>query len=168
MIKILDNFFPKEVNKYIETFTGGGSVLLHIMQKYQPEVAYANDIDSMLINYYKCVKNEPDKVINECLDIKNSYNHETFTDKFYELDRSIASHFFTANKTSFSGLNKNYSYQAYDRNFSVRCINKIKDISNVVTKGPFLILLLISFPPYLLFLCFTMNFSVRAFLLRVL
>lgn len=31
MTKILDKFFPKEVNKYLETFTGGGSVLLHIM-----------------------------------------------------------------------------------------------------------------------------------------
>jgi DNA adenine methylase len=132
MIKILDNFFPKEVNKYIETFTGGGSVLLHIMQKYQPEVAYANDIDGMLINYYNCIKSEPDKVINECLEIKNSYDCKTFTDRFYELNRNIASHFFTANKTSFSGLNKNYSYQAYDRNFSVKCINKIKDISNVL------------------------------------
>lgn len=132
MIKILDKFFPKEVNKYLETFTGGGSVLLHIIQKYNPKTAYANDIDNKLINYYNDVKNIPETVINECLEIKHSYNCDTFTEEFYKLDRNRASHFFISNKTSFSGLNKNYSSQAYDRNFSVRCINKIKDISDVV------------------------------------
>ena len=29
-------------------------------------------------------------------------------------------------------MNNNYSIQAYDRNFSLSCINKIKDISNVI------------------------------------
>lgn len=132
MIKILDKFFPTEVNKYLETFTGGGSVLLHIMQRYNPQVAYANDIDEKLINYYNSVKNEPEVVVDECLEIKNKYTAETFADEFHNLNREKASHFFTANKTSFSGLNKNYSIQAYDRNFSIKCINKIKDVSNVV------------------------------------
>ena len=36
MIKILDKYFPQEVNKYLEVFTGGGSVLFHIIQKYKP------------------------------------------------------------------------------------------------------------------------------------
>ena len=53
MTKILDNFLPKEVNKYLEVFTGGGSVLLHIIQKFHPETAYANDIDKNLIGYYE-------------------------------------------------------------------------------------------------------------------
>ena len=34
MIKILDNFFPKKIDKYLETFIGGGSVLLHIIQTF--------------------------------------------------------------------------------------------------------------------------------------
>ena len=40
--------------------------------------------------------------------------------------------------------------------------------SSGATKGPFLILLLISFPPYLLFLRLTMNLLVGFFVLRVL
>ena len=40
--------------------------------------------------------------------------------------------------------------------------------SSGATKGPFLILLLISFPPYLLFLRLTMNLLERFFVLRVL
>lgn len=132
MTKILDNFFPKEVNKYLETFTGGGSVLLHIIQKYNPEIVYANDIDKNLIGYYESVQTEPQIVIEECLWIKENFTAETFAEEFHNLNRELASHFFTLNKTSFSGLNKNYSSQAYDRNFSVKCINKIQDVSNVV------------------------------------
>lgn len=132
MTKILDNFFPKEVDKYLETFTGGGSVLLHIIQRYNPQIVFANDIDSKLINYYNNVKDNPQTVIDECLSIKNQYNKETFAEVFKTLDRNIASHFFTSNKTSFSGLNNNYSPQAYDKNFSIRCINKINDISEVI------------------------------------
>lgn len=138
MMKILNKFFPQEIDKYIEVFTGGGSVLLYVIQNHSPSVVYANDIDSKLINYYESVKNKPQNVIEECLEIKNKYNCDTFTDEFYNLNRDLASHFFTANKTSFSGLNKNYSSQAYDRNFSVKCINKIKDISNVINNVNFI------------------------------
>lgn len=138
MTKILDKFLPKEVDKYLETFVGGGSVLLYIIQKYNPQVIYANDIDENLINYYNNVKNNPQSVIDECLEIKNNYNKDSFTDEFYKLNREKASHFFISNKTSFSGLNKNYSSQAYDRNFSIRCINKIKDISTILKTTNFL------------------------------
>lgn len=132
MLKILDNFFPAEINKYLEVFTGGGSVLLHIKQQYNPEVIYANDIDEKLINYYNSVQNDPQSVIDECLEIKHKYDCNTFAEEFHNLNREQASHFFIANKTSFSGLNNNYSSQAYDRNFSVKCINKIKDVSDVI------------------------------------
>lgn len=138
MVKILDNFFPKNIDKYIEIFTGGGSVLLHIIQKYNPQTIYANDIDERLINYYSNVKERPEEIIKECCEIKNGFNCETFRDEFYLLDRNKASHFFISNKTSFSGLNKNYSSQAYDRNFSLKSINKIKDISEVIQNVNFL------------------------------
>lgn len=140
MMKILDNFIPSKgyFKKYLEVFSGGGSVLLHILQKYNPEIVYANDIDSKLINYYNNVKYNPQEVINECLEIKNQYDRETFDKVFKTLDRNKASHFFISNKTSFSGLNNNYSSQAYDRNFSIRCINKIQDISNVIQNVNFI------------------------------
>lgn len=138
MTKILDNFFPKEITKYLETFTGGGSVLLHIIQKYNPQLVYANDIDSNLINYYNSIKKDPQTIINECLEVKNSHTKETFAESFRSLNREKASHFFISNKTSFSGLNANYAPLAYDRNFSISCINKINDVSNVIQETNFI------------------------------
>ena len=134
MTKILDNFFPKEVDKYLETFTGGGSVLLHIVQKFNPHTVYANDIDSNLINYYNNAKTNPQAIIDECLEVKNKHTKETFAEEFRKLNREKASHFFISNKTSFSGLNKNYAPLAYDRNFSVKCINKINDICPLLAR----------------------------------
>ena len=132
MTKILDNFFPEKVTKYLETFTGGGSVLLHIIQKYHPEVTYANDIDSCLINYYKGIQSNPQQVISECLEVKDNHNRESFASEYRLLDNNIASNFFISNKASFSGLSKNYSPQAYDKNFTYSCINRISEISEVI------------------------------------
>ena len=132
MIKILDKFMPDEVNKYLEVFTGGGSVLLHIIQKYKPYKVIANDIDANLINYYQNVRENPNKIINECLNIKNTYNSDKFKEMFLELEPNNATNFFIKNKTSFSGLNGNYSKLAYDKNFSVNCINRIGDISKII------------------------------------
>lgn len=41
------------------------------------------------------------------------------------------------NKTSFSGLNTSYSELAYDRNFTINSINKIKDISDIIQNVEF-------------------------------
>lgn len=70
MIKILDTFMPDSVDKYLELFTGGGSVLLHIIQKYKPYKVIANDIDANLINYYQSIRSNPEEIINDCLEIK--------------------------------------------------------------------------------------------------
>ena len=138
MIKILDKFMPIEVNKYLEVFTGGGSVLLHIIQKYKPYKIIANDIDINLINYYRGVKENPDEIIDECLKIKNAYNSDEFKDVFLKIEANTPTNFFIKNKTSFSGLNGNYSKLAYDKNFSVNCINKIKDVSSVIQQVDFI------------------------------
>ena len=138
MIKILNDYIPEHINKYLELFVGGGSMLLHIIQKKKPYKVIANDIDNNLINYYKSVRINPQKIIDECLKIKNKYNSEQFKNVFSDISSETASGFFIKNKTSFSGLNNNYSKLAYDRNFSINSIKKIKDISKVIQNVEFI------------------------------
>lgn len=138
MTKILDKYFPETVDKFLEVFTGGASVLLYIIQKYNPQIVYANDIDSKLINFFNAVKDSPITLMRECLEVKNRYTAETFREAFKDLDREKASHFFIANKTSFSGLNYNYSQFAYDRNFSHNSIRQIANVSEVIQNTIFL------------------------------
>ena len=87
MLKILDNYFPEKVDKYLEPFTGGGSVLLYIIQKYNPKNVISNDIDEKLINYYIELKYNVKNIVDECLEIKNRYDKDSFKDKFYELKK---------------------------------------------------------------------------------
>ena len=52
-----------EVKIYIEPFVGGGAVLFDILQNYQIEKAYINDINKELINCYRCIKADVKEVI---------------------------------------------------------------------------------------------------------
>lgn len=138
MTKILDRFMPQSIEKYLEVFTGGGSVLLYIIQKYKPNTIIANDIDTNLINYYKGVKNNPQSIIDDCLKIKEKYDSDSFREFFFTIEQDSPTNFFIKNKTSFSGLNGNYSKIAYDKNFSIQSILRINDISKVIQDVQFI------------------------------
>ena len=138
MIPILDKYMPTKIDNYLEIFTGGASVLLHVIQKYKPQQVIANDINSNLINYYKNIQNNSESIISKCKEIKEKYNKDSFKEKFDKLDIKKAEEFFIKNKTSFSGLNTTYSPLAYDKNFTYNSIKNIKDISNVIQQVNFI------------------------------
>lgn len=138
MMRFLEPFIPWRIHKYLEVFTGGGSVLLYVSQTRNTKNIYANDIDANLINYYKAVKNDPDGLIKEVMTIKNTYTAETFSTIYKSLDVSTPSEFFASNKTSFSGLGNSYSPSSYDENFTLNTINNIHLISKVIKNVKFL------------------------------
>lgn len=57
---IIDRF-PKEFKKYIEVFGGAGWVLFKKDVK-QSELEIFNDIDSSLVNLYRCIKEHPEEL----------------------------------------------------------------------------------------------------------
>lgn len=132
MVKKLEVHFPKKIDNYFDLFLGGGSVLLHVIQKYMPIEIMGNDIDKDLINYYCKVQKKPDEIINTILDIKNNFDSDQFRKKFNDLDRKIPEHYFILNKTSFSGIGYNYSKSSYEKNFTIKSINRINEISEII------------------------------------
>ena len=56
--------FDEKINKYAEPFVGGGAVLFDILDKYELEEVYINDINQDLINAYRCVKAYPEELIS--------------------------------------------------------------------------------------------------------
>lgn len=139
MMKVLDDYFPtKNINKYLEVFTGGGSVLFHAIQRYKPSLVYANDIDTNLINYYNGVKDNPEKVISECIELKNKYDKNSFKSIFKELDKSIPSNFLALNRSSFSGISNSFSPTAFDDNFNMSSINSVNEISKIIKNVNFI------------------------------
>jgi len=59
---ILDKFPTQEINGYHEPFFGGGAVFFRAMHD---KAVTINDINSRLINFYRVVRDEPERLIEE-------------------------------------------------------------------------------------------------------
>jgi DNA adenine methylase len=80
MINTLMSKFPKEINNYHELFIGGGSVLFAVLSfikqkkiKIKGKV-YAYDINTSLINVYKQIQSNPEKVLEYIEIFKKEYS----------------------------------------------------------------------------------------------
>lgn len=119
LINELDCNLPESIEKYIEPFVGGGALLFHILDKYNVSEIHINDINKELINVYKIIKNDVEKLIKELSKIKKEYIEldEKLRKNYYLKKRQIyndieiegneiekASLFIFLNKTGFNGL----------------------------------------------------------------
>ncbi|HQL92674.1 MAG TPA: DNA adenine methylase [Anaerolineaceae bacterium] len=116
--------YPKElgrsIRKYAEPFVGGGAVLFDILNNYALDQVYISDINAELINTYKVLKGEPDKLIKLLyqfqsefiplsLDERKKYYYEK-RDIFNKLNKQksnqveLAAIFIFLNRTCFNGL----------------------------------------------------------------
>ena len=129
LIDEIEKFYPfdKKINKYAEPFIGGGAVLFDILNKYELDYIYISDTNFDLINTYKVIRDNIDKLVKELLIIQNEFlaqNDEyrksyyiKKRDRFNELNTNIekynierATLMIFLNRTCFNGLfrvNKN-------------------------------------------------------------
>ena len=129
LINTFDEMFPNELKEgkiktYIEPFVGGGAVLFHILQNYDIEKAYINDINKELINCYRCIKADVNEVIKQLKVLEKEYlSCDDRTKYFYNVrdryndihlnghyDFEKCADFIFLNHTCFNGLyrvNKN-------------------------------------------------------------
>ena len=137
----LANFIPNldEYHIYREPFLGGGSVALWVTQKYPNLRVWVNDLYEPLVNFWKVLQDDGDKLRYKLVELKSRYPDrgsakglfleakEIINDREKShLDRAIS--FYIANKCSFSGLTESSSFsaQASDSNFSMRGIEKLR------------------------------------------
>ncbi len=123
LLNTFDEMFPKDlaegkIKTYIEPFVGGGAVLFYVLQNYNIEKAYINDINKELINCYRCIKADVEEVIKQLDILEEKYlSSEDRTVYFYKVrDRyneiQLNGHydfekcvdFIFLNKTCFNGL----------------------------------------------------------------
>lgn len=128
LLEILEENFPEEIQKkdskikrYVEPFVGGGALFFDISKylfEYKFEEIIINDVNSKLINVYKCLQEDVIKLIEKIESLKNEYlSYETLEkkeDMFYRVRESFnsdkednflqAAEFIFLNKTCFNGL----------------------------------------------------------------
>lgn len=84
--KEIHNRFPKErLKKYVEVFGGAAWVLFY--KEKHAEMEIYNDINSNLVNLFKCVKYHPSAIKDE---LENILNSREFYNNFKELYKSSA------------------------------------------------------------------------------
>lgn len=119
----LREFYPKEIDTYIEPFIGGGAVLFDIMEKYKPKNVHISDINNDLVKVYIRIRDDLKLLLNYLEAISNKYLNSTLVDMekyYYEIRETFncyknqngrqndeiwdAAAFIFLNKTCFNGL----------------------------------------------------------------
>jgi DNA adenine methylase len=118
LLSKLDEFIPFEFNQYFEPFLGGGAMFFHLISNKNIRfTAYLSDINVELINTYKVIQNDLERIIEVLKKNENQYKKNP-SQYYYKLRANIkpandverAAKFITLNKTCYNGLyrvNKN-------------------------------------------------------------
>jgi DNA adenine methylase len=87
MAKKIISYFPDEIDIYYEPFIGGGSVFFELLRSNKKVKSYElSDINLSLIEIFKIVQNEPQKLIESYRDKWIKLKNDS---KFYYLERDI-------------------------------------------------------------------------------
>ena len=108
LISQYESYFPKQYNKYIEPFVGGGAIFFHLL----PEKGILMDINEELINCYEVIRNFVEELI---VNLKKHINDKEYFYNIRALDRNEkifpkmtnvekASRTLFLNRTCFNGL----------------------------------------------------------------
>lgn len=109
LLSEINKYIPKEIDTYFEPFLGGGAVFFDL----EPDKAEINDYNSELINVYKTIKDDVEKLI-EYLRVHEENNSKEYYYTVRAWDREEgysersnvekASRIIFMNKTGFNGM----------------------------------------------------------------
>jgi len=144
-VKFLAQFFP-EFKELREPMFGGGSITFYWVQK-KPKAKYtANDLNYDLYCFWKTLKEEPIRLIEEIKQIWLKYHKELKNGKLlynFLIERrknntlncfQKAVDFFILNRITFSGTvdSGGYSEQAFQKRFTFSSIERLKKAYEVI------------------------------------
>lgn len=139
-IDFLINYIPK-FKEYREPFVGGASIFLAVKQKFGNDKKYIiNDLYTEVYNFWKICQNNPSEIINKIITFKNLYKDQynegrllfqyLSMNKYKFSDIERAASFFIINRSSFSGMSKGYSDDAFKNRFTESSIENLTRLVN--------------------------------------
>lgn len=76
LLREIEKHYPFEngnITKYAEPFVGGGAVLFDILSKYELQEVYISDINAELINTYRTIRNDIERLIDITYKMQNIF-----------------------------------------------------------------------------------------------
>lgn len=76
LLREIEKYYPFEngdITKYAEPFVGGGAVLFDILSKYNLESVYISDTNAELINTYRIIRNDIERLIDITYKMQNIF-----------------------------------------------------------------------------------------------
>ena len=76
LLREIEKYYPFEngdITKYAEPFVGGGAVLFDILSKYNLESIYISDTNAELINTYRTIRNDIERLIDITYKMQNIF-----------------------------------------------------------------------------------------------
>lgn len=129
--------------EFREPFVGGGSVFIHLRQKFPQKRFWINDKYTQLATFWRGLKEDSDELINQIRRWRNEFSDgkklfyflRENIGKFNEIE--VAAAFFVFNRITFSGTTEagGFSQQAFEKRFtesSIERLVKMPDILNGV------------------------------------
>ncbi|HEY0980201.1 MAG TPA: DNA adenine methylase [Candidatus Paceibacterota bacterium] len=141
LLEQFENIYPKKFNTYYEPFIGGGAVFFSI----NPKKGVINDINQTLVNTYKNIKNQPEKLIRSLKKIEKDFiakNEDDRKEYYYlirdkynrlsseDFNRSV--YFLFLNKTAFNGVYRENSKGGFNVPIGSYKNPKIVDEENIL------------------------------------
>jgi DNA adenine methylase len=127
-------------DEYREPFIGGGSIFIHLKQKFPNRSFWINDLYFELFKFWEITQQNTGGVIEKVYEWRNLYPvgkelHRFLVDNmlnFNDLERASA--FFIFNRITFSGTTESggFSEQAFHGRFTESSIVRLKEFSKVL------------------------------------
>ena len=101
LLSEIEKYYPFEkgvFTKYAEPFVGGGAVLFDILNKYDLDEVYISDINAELINTYRVIRDDIDKLVKILLVMQQKFvKMDTNYRKSYYLEQRERFNYFKVN-----------------------------------------------------------------------
>ncbi|CAN5609145.1 DNA adenine methylase [soil metagenome] len=127
-------------DEFREPFVGGGSVFIHLRQKFPHKKFWINDKYVELAAFWRGLQNDSEKVIKQIWIWKNEFSDGKTLHKFLRENKQkfdaieTAAAFFISNRITFSGTTEagGFSNQAYEKRFTDSSIERLVKMPDVL------------------------------------
>jgi DNA adenine methylase len=140
-IKQIVEYQPLHFTEYREPFIGGGSLFIHLRQKYPRMKMWINDLNYELYSFWKCAQENADALGDEVARLKAEKRDGRAlfaelkamdTATLSDVERAVR--FFVLNRITFSGTTESggYSQGAFENRFTDSSVARVRRLGTIL------------------------------------